>query len=61
MSMDDADESFVAVCACAPASAAADFSADAAVGELEEPTMALNPWEPVVIVASGLDPVSVGL
>lgn len=51
LSNEEADESFV--CACAAASGEDGFAADAAVGALEEPGMALNPWEPVVIVATG--------
>lgn len=50
-SNEEADESFV--CACAAASEEEGFAADAAVGTLEEPGMALNPWAPVVIVATG--------
>lgn len=59
LSIEEADESFVA--ACASGSAAAEFAADAVVGTLDEPGTALNPWEPVVIVAIGPDLVSVGL
>lgn len=50
-SKEEADDSFV--CACAAASGEDGFAADAAVGTLEDPGMALNPWEPVVIVATG--------
>lgn len=63
LSTEEADDSFVAASASgSSATAAAEFSGDAAVvGTLEELAMALNPWDPVVIVASGLDAVSVGL
>lgn len=59
LSKKEADESSVA--ACAPGSAAAVLAADASVGTLDELAMALNPWEPVVIVASGPDALPVGL
>lgn len=41
LSMEEADESFVA--ACASGSAAAVLAADAVVGTLDDPGMALNP------------------
>lgn len=59
LSSEEADESFVA--ASAVGSAGAEPFADAAVGLLDEPAMALNPCEPVVIVASGPDAPPVGL
>lgn len=62
LSSEEADESFESfVAASAVGSVPAEPFADAAVGLLDEPGMALNPCEPVVIVASGPDAPPVGL
>lgn len=56
---EEPDESFVVEASDAEF-AAAESSGDATVGTLDEPGMALKPWEPVVFVALGLDAVAVG-
>jgi hypothetical protein len=59
LNSDDADETFVVVASGAEF-AAAEWPADAGMGMLDDPAMALKPCEPVVIVAVEPDVVAVG-